>query len=222
MHTLLRRGKKYFKLGEHDAICKRMVFDLNIAYNMMSLLIYHLTIHEMVFAPKPAMTLRNAYFEIVDSMLVRLDDVIEDIIQTRLDEISDVEICRVEEILWIKYEDRCMCYDCAKKPNIKNSKNDKRSAAKCIGKKKRHERYRAKVWDRTNDRMICDKSGVANGRNRNHLVEMDLYAHCLTLKTDYEVKLKKEMEYFYKDRVKKIKNEFPNFWGMNPKKYLKM
>lgn len=217
LHSLLEDGAKEFKMGGNELACEAILFDLNVAYNLMSLMIYHLTIHVAIFAPAPAITIRNAYFKIADNMLDTLDDVVKNITKARLATVTDVEICQVDELLWLDYRGKCECYNCEKKTFADGEVGS--GSFTGIEGNGDLERFNAQVIDRANNTLICDEVDQAKDKDDQHSVEIDLYAKCLDKKKTYEAKLSKETKRFYEKRVSKIRQSFPTLWGMNRRKY---
>lgn len=227
MHSLLDAGQKEFKLGGNNVQRETLLFDMNIAYSMMSLIVYHLTIHVAIFAPTPAITIRNAYFKVAEHMLDNLDGVIKNITDARADRVSDVEICHTKVILFHEYTDKCECYNCNRKPD-KSKSSTSPSPSSSSGDDDYNidgdgalEKFTAKVIDRANGTVICDEKQQAKSNDGQRSVELDLYSACSKLKMPYTRKLKKETERYYTKRIQKIRSDLPTLWGINKKKYAK-
>lgn len=188
------------------------MFEMNMAYNVMVLLFYHmLSGMEQAAMSMNSFETQLQFYRIAESFVLATEDVSQNAVDFRLEAISQPEICNIREALWQEFP-----VDCESSGTI-NAGRKRRDISNVggIGGSAdvfKHT-YRAQVKDTITGEIVCNNRGTTDEKNDAKSVKEGLRSGCTKERDNYLHKAKAEAERFYGQRARPVLKELPKLWG---------
>jgi len=190
------------------------MFQMHMSYQLMSLLLLKYAEKVAKAAGVSYMRAASSVVEISENLVNQTKIVTKNTIDARLQAISQIEICLMQEVLWQEFQVSCEF-------RIKKRSLD---AGAGIGGEKDifKRRYRAKVVDYVTQEEICNKAMTTSENMDDDEVKEKLTKIC-TVKRDLHAKQKhEEITAFYASRSLPVAQNVCKLWSCNDQKLSKM
>lgn len=185
------------------------ILQMSLAYNVMSLLVLRMS---QVIAEKAnvqPMRAAKAIFDIADNLVTSVKTVTKDTIDARIQAISQIEICLMQDVLWQEFQVSCEF----------RMKRDVETAAGIGGPADKFQRkYRAKVTDEVTKKEVCNMALTTDATNDKDAIKAKLTKSCAKLRDSYARTVKKDIQDFYAKRTLLVVEELPKLWSSDRKK----
>lgn len=214
VYSVVTEGETDFGFPTSSKAGVSRILDLNIAYNLMKLLYLELSQQlALVIGLQPMNITRNIYLTAED--IVNKYKTVEQIaLDARIQQVSSVKICSVQEIFFAEFDGTCESDD-------KNEENEFTVAGN-TSEDPFKQRLRAKVIDRKDGTEVCNILMSTNPQEDEETVRKSLRKKCNSQKKTYVKKLTEEMKTFVSHRSGAVFQELPKLWRGKEKTLKKM
>jgi len=189
------------------------MFEMNVAYNVMVLLIYHMISSMSISAQMNSFTTQIQFYKIAEGFVESMEIVSKSSIDVRLQSVSLIEICEVQEVLWQEFTGLCETRDSVRDKRDADLIHGIGGSSNVFGQK-----YRATVTDDVTGEDICYEESSAKTAKTSSKVKDDLTKTCSKQRKKYVSKLEKEITEYYTERSSAITKELPKLWGSDKAK----
>lgn len=189
------------------------MFEMNVAYNVMVLLIYHMISSMSIKANMNSFSTQIQFYKIAEGFVESMEIVSASSIDVRLAAVSPIEICEVQEVLWQEFTGQCETRDSSRAKRDAELVHGIGGSSNVFGQK-----YRASVTDDVTGEDICFKEANAKTAKSSGKIKSDLTKTCTKERDDYVTKLKKDITEYYNERSSAITKELPKLWGSDKAK----
>ena len=189
------------------------MFEMNMAYNVMVLLIYHMISSMSLSAKLDSFSTQIQFYKIAEGFVESIDIVSKNSIDVRLSAISPIEICEIQEVLWQEFTGQCesrVKREIDKVHGIGGSANVFQ------------QKYRAKVTDDITGKEICYKEETSSTTKNSKKMKTELTKVCFRKRESYINKIRKEITEYYNERASAVTKDLPKLWGSDKLKLTKV
>jgi len=189
------------------------MFEMNVAYNVMVLLIYHMISSMSIKAQLNSFSTQIQFYKIAEGFVESMEIVSASSIDVRLGSVSLIEICEIQEVLWQEFSGFCETRDTARVKRDADLIHGIGGSSNVFGQK-----YRATVTDDVTGDDICYEEANAKTAKSASKIKDDLTKTCAKQRENYISKLKKEITEYYNERSAAVTKELPKLWGSDKAK----
>jgi len=182
------------------------MFEMNMAYNVMVLLIYHmLSGMEQAAMNMNSFETQLQFYRVAESLTLAVEEAAANSVAVRVEAISPIEICNIQEALWQEFPVGC---------EGGRTKRDL-GAVRGIGGTADlfKQKFRATVVDEVTGETICQKEMTTSEEKDSDDVKKELRQQCRDARNEYVKKTKSETENYYDQRGAPVVKELPKLWG---------
>lgn len=182
------------------------MFEMNMAYNVMVLLIYHmLSGMEQAAMNMNSFETQLQFYRVAESLTLAVEEAAANSVAVRVDAISPIEICNIQEALWQEFPVGC---------DGGRTKRDLGAVRGIGGSADLFKmKFRATVTDEVTGETICQKEMITNEEKDVDDVKKELRQQCREARNEYLKKVKAETETYYEQRAAPVAKELPKLWG---------
>jgi len=193
------------------------MFEMNMAYNVMVLLFYHmLSAMEQEALNMNSFQTQLQFYQIADSLVQTVEDAASNAVQVRVSAVTPVEICNIQTALWQEFPVAC-------ESGISRKRRDVGAVTGIGGTADVFEmKWRATVRDEITGETICQKEATTGEGKDSAAVKKELRAECKEARTEYVKQTKKEARELYEQRAAPVVEELPKLWGGSKAKLMKV
>jgi hypothetical protein len=182
------------------------MFEMNMAYNVMVLLIYHmLSGMEQAAMNMNSFETQLQFYRVAESLTLAVEEAAANSVAVRVESISPVEVCNIQEALWQEFPVGC---------DGGRAKRDV-GAVRGIGGSADlfKQKFRATVTDDVTGETICQKEMTTCEEKDATDVKKELRQQCRQARQEYIKQTKAETETYYQQRAAPVVKELPKLWG---------
>jgi len=182
------------------------MFEMNMAYNVMVLLIYHmLSGMEQAAMNMNSFETQLQFYRVAESLTLAVEEAAANSVAVRVEKISPIEICNIQEALWQEFPVGC---------EGGRTKRDL-GAVRGIGGSSDlfKQKFRATVKDEVTGETICQKEMTTCEEKDSDDVKKELRQQCREARNEYVKKTKLETQNYYEQRGAPVVKELPKLWG---------
>lgn len=192
------------------------MFEMNMAYNVMVLLIYNmLTAMEQDAMNMNSFQTQLQFYKIAESLTQAAEEAAANSIQVRLSAITPIEICNIQTALWQEFP--VSCESGVRKKREVSAYSGIGGTADVFEMK-----WRATVRDEVTGETICQKEDITGEDKDSASVKKMLKKECKEARSEYMKKTRRETRMMYEQRAAPVVNELPKLWGKSKAKLTKV
>jgi len=182
------------------------MFEMNMAYNVMVLLIYHmLSGMEQAAMNMNSFETQLQFYRVAESLTLAVEEAAANSVAVRVDAISPITICNIQEALWQEFPVGC---------DGGRTKRDLGAVRGIGGSADLFKmKFRATVTDDVTGETICQKELITSEEKDVDDVKKELRQQCREARNEYLKKTKAETENYYEQRAAPVVKELPKLWG---------
>jgi len=190
------------------------MFEMNMAYNVMVLLIYHM----LSGMEEAAMNMNSfetqlEFYRIAEAFVNAVETTSKNSIEVRIESITPIEICNIQEALWTEFPVQCST----------RAKRDLSNVQGIGGTSDLfRQKYRATVKDEVTGETICSQDKTTDEKKDSKTVRAELHSECNKVRDSYVNEKKQEITKYYEQRAFPITNTLPKLWGSSKLKLSKV
>jgi hypothetical protein len=145
------------------------------------------------------------FYRVAESLTLAVEEAAANSVAVRVEAISPVEICNIQEALWQEFPVGC---------DGGRTKRDV-GAVRGIGGSADlfKQKFRATVVDDVTGETICQKELTTSDEKDARDVKKELRQQCREARTEYIKKTRAETETFYDQRAAPVVKDLPKLWG---------
>lgn len=187
------------------------LLQMNVAYNMMSLLLLRMSQRIADSAGVKSFSAAKSIFDIAENVVSSVRTVTKETIDARIQAVSQIEICLMEEVLWQEFQ-----VSCEFRQDTSDQARTKREVDTGAGiggtSDKFSQRYRAKVIDAVTKKEVCNLELSTSKNMDKAAVKAELTKKCAKLRDTYARKVKTDIKNFYSGCTLPVAEYLPKLW----------